>query len=1436
MESASDGVGKLQQIQENISQTLSNYDLTRNIIIGLFIGAVTAAVIIFIALRKIKAKVLTKLNERSQKPRFRKRDKIVFYGKKMLRKVKSFTRKTMDRTDSSGRRVKKRQIVMKFARRLLRMRRDSIPQLANKEPPQSFLETERLDTLSGETILPSEVLYMLKSVRVFGHFEKPLFMDLCRHVESQRVQAGDLLFKVGDKDDSIFVVQSGKLNVFVTDADGTEISIKVVETGDSVHSLLSILDAITGHLATYKTVSAVAMVDSTVLRLPADAFIKIFDNYPESLVRVVQVIMVRLQRVTFMALHNYLGLSSELIRSSNQVERSASVSGAGLGPRIGKVMKEAKSSSSSDGDRVIRVVNYDEESVSSQSGSAEASRPITIPSRLTTRRGSDSNSITTSPRRGRYFRRQSYVSDAVIARPSRHSDEVDGETAPTDFEAALSQARLTTFDDQGDPLSIGTPPSRQTFLESDVSPTKSRTERKRVSITEDVSYIEDQKPERPETDEDIIRKAKSDLLTILDLQDANILDDKLKLQSFRAGVILTKQGDQDASLYFVVTGNLQCAQQVVGHQEKEQISLFLATPGELVGGLAVLTGEPSFFTIRSKTESKCVVITKKDFYSIIRVQPKVVLNTSHTIVNRMSPFVRQIDFALDWMQIEAGRPLYRQGDVSDCIYIILNGRLRNIVKRSDGKKELVGEYGRGELIGIVEVLTQTERATTVLAVRDTELAKIPSELLNMIKHKYPQVVTRLIHLLGKRILGTLQENNRLPLREKDSRSTVANLATVAVLPASDDVPLNNFTLELQFALNGIGPTLRLTSEIIQKRLGPAALENVNEYRLSSWLGQQEDLHRMVLYQCDMKMTAWTQQCIRQADCILIVGRADGDHSVGNVEKQLENIGVRAQKELILLHQEDAEKPDKRMTVLWLNARGWCSSHHHIRCPKRVFSRKSQEKALESYKRLFESTEPDRMSDFSRLARFLTGTSIGLVLGGGGARGIAHVGMIRALLEAGIPIDMVGGTSIGSIMGGIWAEETNLTRFTQRAREWSKDMNSLWKKVLDLTYPITSMMSGSAFNKSIEGVFRDRQIEDLWIPYFCVTTDISASKMRVHTSGSLWRYIRASMSLSGYLPPLCDPVDGHLLLDGGYVNNLPADIMRGMGAQTIFAVDVGSQDDDSLDNYGDQLSGWWLLWKRWNPWASKVKVPDMNEIQGRLAYVSCVSQLEHVKSSDYCEYVRPPIDRYATLQFGAFDEIHDVGYNHGKTMFQAWQKTGIINELFKEKKREEMDSERRHSGTSIKGGVGSRAQAHAVHNVPVEACFQDLAELVSRIEKPKFFVGSDDASRNRRLHRFWSEGHSIQGLGQYRLGTQIDNDEYDDYYGDEEDGCTSEPEMGRERPLKTRMLRPLSEGESADDDSENTGDDLEEFDEEDEDDLEEDDDDSTLRRRGVNGKI
>jgi lysophospholipid hydrolase len=193
----------------------------------------------------------------------------------------------------------------------------------------------------------------------------------------------------------------------------------------------------------------------------------------------------------------------------------------------------------------------------------------------------------------------------------------------------------------------------------------------------------------------------------------------------------------------------------------------------------------------------------------------------------------------------------------------------------------------------------------------------------------------------------------------------------------------------------------------------------------------------------------------------------------------------ARKELVLLHPQRACTPGT--TSSWLKLRLWIHAHHHIQMSvptsTGMNSRESNGTAAnlgdhfqKYYNTQVSNASPNIFSgprsDFSRLARRLLSKSIGLVLGGGGAKGLAHVGLIRAFEEYGIPVDMVGGTSMGAFVGGVLARENDQVSVYGRAKMFCRRMTSTWRMAIDLTYPIVSMTTGHEFNMCVWKVPRE----------------------------------------------------------------------------------------------------------------------------------------------------------------------------------------------------------------------------------------------------------------------------------------------------------------------------------------------------------------------------
>ena len=203
-----------------------------------------------------------------------------------------------------------------------------------------------------------------------------------------------------------------------------------------------------------------------------------------------------------------------------------------------------------------------------------------------------------------------------------------------------------------------------------------------------------------------------------------------------------------------------------------------------------------------------------------------------------------------------------------------------------------------------------------------------------------------------------------------------------------------------------------------------------------------------------------------------------------------------------------------------------------------------------------------------IGKLLIGQSISVVLGGGGQKAAAHIGIIEKLISEDVPIDMISGTSAGAFIAAVYAMTRDIKTVEAIVKQNSiKNLDFLF----DLTLPVYSIFTGKILNDSLTRIFGlERDIEDLWIPFFCISTDISACKMRIHNTGSVWRYVRGSMSIAGVFSPICDPVDGHYLVDGGYVNNVPADIAMKLGAERVIAIDVSHTITSKFSNFGDAL--------------------------------------------------------------------------------------------------------------------------------------------------------------------------------------------------------------------------------------------------------------------------
>lgn len=602
---------------------------------------------------------------------------------------------------------------------------------------------------------------------------------------------------------------------------------------------------------------------------------------------------------------------------------------------------------------------------------------------------------------------------------------------------------------------------------------------------------------------------------------------------------------------------------------------FIARQGDVVGLPETLSAESAdhsrLFRPRPGgdpcwiVEVPAEVVARCIFNSPLKTARLLCTARHDSIVGTLAPLGWTLDYALRYHSVRAHTTVLERGQSVDGLHVVMSGRLRGVSDHA--------EYMRGSLIGMAELLDQGQIGSTVKAVRDSVLAQLPAALCQDVAARHPEVMVHICRVMAQRLQAQLHgaaaaQSTAAAVTPESTSFTQEGLdgiRTIAVLPAGEGLyqdELDLFCSTLATAIGAIRSCRVVDSHSLKIDLPLDLSVHHGEAALVSWLAEQEETASVIVYQADLSNTSWSRRCVRQADLVLRLANPSSVQAFSPetpMEIALLSESI-ARQELVLLHIDPGKSYRPSHTRSWLSARTKVKGHHHVRLHTTDCHELSPVGKRARIRGTVQWDRYDLRSDFHRLARHVCKCSVGLVLGGGGARGLSHLSTIRALEEQGIPIDKVGGTSIGSFVGAIYADRQDWKSTQYRSAAISSVLGSTVGYIKDLTCPLVSFFTGRGMNTGLQEIFgKDTRIEDLWLPFYCISANVASYREVVHRQGVLWRYVRASMSLQGYLPPLCETDERgnvSLLLDGGYLNNLPSDHMRATGASCVIAVDVG----------------------------------------------------------------------------------------------------------------------------------------------------------------------------------------------------------------------------------------------------------------------------------------
>ncbi|MBY0240625.1 MAG: patatin-like phospholipase family protein [Burkholderiaceae bacterium] len=554
--------------------------------------------------------------------------------------------------------------------------------------------------------------------------------------------------------------------------------------------------------------------------------------------------------------------------------------------------------------------------------------------------------------------------------------------------------------------------------------------------------------------------------------------------------------------------------------------------------------------------------------------------------------------ALVFRDVAGGTLVYKEGENSDSMLFCVSGGMR--VSRGAGAElSLYNEVRPGQSVGEVGLILQQPRTADVTTIRDSTLAYLSRDSYEALLTKHPLALNQ---VFVKTIYNFMRHT---PVAQQQYAQAFA------VVPLHEGAQAAEVAQQLATAFASMGGAHHLRP--------PANGSNHGGRHADELEGEYEYL----VYEAQAQPSEWTRRAFRQADQVIFVASAGSTQAMGEIEARLtQEPGFHLKrKHLVLVHEDGARVPVD--IGLWRDVRE------------------------------FERTYPvreGRPADFARLARFLTGRAVGVVLGGGGARGFAHLGVLRALEEHGIPVDLVGGNSMGALIGAQFACGVPLEEIRERTQVFASGGERP-------TLPLISLVSGRRVERDLKRMFGDTTMDDLWTPFFAAACNLSKGITSVQDRGPLWRAVLASNSPAGLFPPVLDR--GDLLVDGAILENVPVEAMRvrlgtplekRRGNGTIIAIDVDVREGPGADPNLSRLSVWKAIKGYFNSDANPT--PSIASILYSAGHIGGAAQRGRtIAQADH--YLEPPVAEFSLMGYNRSREIAEVGYRYAIENIEKW---------------------------------------------------------------------------------------------------------------------------------------------------------------------------------------